>query len=308
MNRYARAICEEFGSNENMQYLSESIAAQFNHHHKVMRFLRASLRDQVDNFIDVIEQELSLSEPLPGVTIIDQLHCFNNQFIGGRCHFIRAHVLMNDEKMPMYVVSDNLPTSRRGLKHHQQAPNDILRTWLGNSGRGVNVREDCAGDITGSSSGRNPYYGPGDNHLTTGIMFCDQSSIGTQNHVEQYENTSYKQALNRGYSHESTPFGVSTLASDARLLQRTIFRRDETGVENGIPRYERRLYNRNLERDIGEGLRNAEKDYMLHGHDMTSINRRLAHKQSARVQYMAEPPNHLRLNHNEVIPENMRYY
>jgi hypothetical protein len=47
-------------------------------------------------------------------------------------------------------------------------------------------------------------------------------------------------------------------------------------------RYEARLYNRNLERDIDEGLRGAERDCMVHAHDMTSLYNRIDHKNEVR--------------------------
>jgi hypothetical protein len=114
--------------------------------------------------------------------------------------------------------------------------------------------------------------------------------------VEQYENTSYKQALNRNvYPHEATPFGVSSPAADARLLSRRTFRRNEAGAENGVPRYESRLYNRYLERDVAEGLHNAEKGHLLSGHDMASIHRRQEHKRAAHARWDMSVPSHLRL-------------
>jgi hypothetical protein len=126
-------------------------------------------------------------------------------------------------------------------------------------------------------------YASGGGQLQTGIIFCDQRNIGTANHLEQYENTLYKKALNRGCV--PTPFGVATEESDARLLSRRTFRANEAGVENGIPRYESRLYKRFYERNIDEGLRGAEKGCMIGGYDMDPTYRRLAQKQATRAYY-----------------------
>lgn len=273
MNRYARGIVREFTSRENKEFLHKSLSEFFNHP-KVFRFLEDQLDNNMENFAGVIEQELSVSDPMPGMGTLDQLNCFNNQFIKTRIDFIKTHVLMVDEHVPLYAVNDGLPTSRHSIRHYQRDPNYILKTWLGNSGRSVQAREDTAGDVDFA----NPFYGSG-HQMATGITFCDQSAIGTQNHVEQYENTLYKQALNRNQGHESTVFGVSTPSADARLLSRRIFRRNEAGSENGIPRYEARLYNRFLERDVAESLSGTERDCIVHGYDMSSIHKRLDHKQ-----------------------------
>lgn len=186
--------------------------------------------------------------------------------------------------------------------------NDILKTWLHSPGRGVELREDTQGDISDGRNGINPYYSAHDNHLSTGIVFCDQRSLGTQNHVEQYVNTFYKQALNKGFSHESTPFGVSTPASDRRLLERRSFRRNEAGVENGIPRYESRLQNRYLERNIDEGLHNAEKGYKLHGHDLATLYGRVDHKNNTRALYEPRVQSHLKLHSTSSAPDEFRYF
>ena len=305
MNRYARAIVREFASGENQHYLRASLSETFNDQ-KVTKYLDVHLIDSMDNFISVIEQELSVSDPFPGVTILDQLNSFNNQFIKTRLSFIKSHVLAADENVPMYVVKDNLPTSRRGLAHFQKSPDDILKTWFANSGRGVQAREDNQGDV----GGYNPHHGQGDKHMMTGITFCDQRGLGTQNHVEQF-GTGMMESLNRGHMpHEATPFGVSTPDADQRLLGRRTFRSNRDGVENGIPVYESRLYNRYLERDISEGLRNAEKGCKVSGHDMSSIYRRLDHKQAARSRYRpgCDQNSHLRLhNHSSRVPDDMRY-
>lgn len=301
MNRYARSIIVEFKSDENKEYLRAALCDYFNNP-KVFRYLEDHLADIMDNFAVTIEQELSHSDPMPGVTIMDQLTCFNNQFIDNCVDFIQTHVMQ--ARVPLYVVKDGLPTSRKGLKHYQMRPNDILKTWLGNSGRGVQAREDAA------AGSNNPFDGSDNGHMETGIVFCDQSDIGTQNHVEQYENTIYKHNLNKEYMpHESTVFGVSTIAADARLLNRRIFRKNTAGVENGIPRYESRLYNRHLERNISEGLHNAEHGCMVHGYDMDSIKRRTAYHQRAQVKYQmgCDQQSQLKLQYNNSHADDLRY-
>lgn len=299
MNHFARNIVLEFTSKENIDFLKKSLNDYFNNQ-IVYRYLEEHFNENVVHFADVIEQELAMSDPLPGSTIYDQINCFNNQFIEERIGYINAHVIGKDN-VPLYIVKDGLPTSRRGLATYQRPANDILQTWRGNSGRGVQAREDNAGDVN-----YNPYYGQGDNHMTTGIVFCDQSDLGKQRHLDAFENNPYNIALNKNkYAHEATAFGISTPESDQRLLNRRIFRRNESGVENGIPRYEARLYNRHLERNIDEGLRNAEKGCMLSGYDMSSLYNRIDQSNRTRQMYDKKPTNKLYNNNSKT--EDSRY-
>ncbi len=280
-------------------------------------YLRDNFDKNLAHYVKRVERELDMSDPMPGVTVEDQINCFNRQFITEMLDFITVRVLQNEEA-PAYMVSDGLPTSRRGRAHHSMPANSILDTWRANPGRGVAAREDCAGDhgvaapLAGSRP-TNPFYGAGDNHMMTGIMFCDQSNLGMQNHINQYENTLYKCALNDNCeTHYAAPFGVSTPWTDARLLSRRTFRSNESGVENAVPNYEARLYRRNFERDIGEGLRNAEKGCMVLGHDMTSLNRRLEHKKHVRALFNDPGANFHSVNtaplySNMNLPDELRY-
>lgn len=304
MNRYARSVIVEFVSAENKEYLHDSLISRFENNQVVFRFLAGHFDEFVNNFAITIEQELSMSEPLPGIRIIDQVNCFNNQFIDDRIHFIRDHVVANDD-VPLYMVKDNMPTSRHGVTHYQKRPNDILSSWRSAPGRGVQAREDTGSDVYSN----NPYQGSSD-HMSTGVVFCDQSSIGSQRHQDLFFGGSYIQSLNKtDRPHENTIFGVSTPESDARLLSRRIFRKNEAGVENGIPRYESRLYNRHLERDIDEGLRGAERGCMVSGHDMSSLYARVDHKNKVRARYdSCDRTNQLKLhNNNAKVTDDMRY-
>ncbi len=292
MNQYSRTLIQQFTHTNNTEYLLNRLLAAFGKYPNVRGYLNDNFNTAVLNYADRMSYELSMSDPMPGITPEQQLDCFNMQFIKTMSDFITMHVL-GGEEAPAYIVSDGAPTSRRGLAHHRLPANDILKTWIANPARPCELRSDCAGDIyEGTHGGRmrggsNPYYGSNDRHLATGITFCDQSHLGLQNHIDQYENTSYKIALNTvSRPHELVPFGVSTPASDARLLERSIFRKNENGIENGIPNREARLQRRYLERDIAEGLRGAEKDYILRGHDMSSLSRRIDCKNKARAHHM----------------------
>jgi hypothetical protein len=307
MNRNARDIVLGFLARDNREYLFRSLTKHFGDV-RVFRYLSDHLDTDMKHFSVEIEQELSVSDPLPGSTILSQVISFNNQFIGDRIKFIDDHVI--GARAVAFAVRDGLPTSRNPLQHFQSSPGDILSSWSSNSGRGIQSREDPSGDI----GPPNPFTWAGGHEgagMSTGITFCDQREIGLQNHMDFYENTSYKRALNSGHlAHEETAFGVSTAAADERLLGRRTFRNNEAGVENAIPRYEARLYNRHLERDISEGLRNAEKDYLLSGHDMSSLHTRVDHRRSARDQYhpKCNEKSFLKVHNNSgAVPDSLRY-
>lgn len=118
----------------------------------------------------------------------------------------------------------------------------------------------------------------------SGITFCDQSGLGTSNHMFQYEDTQYKNALNREVSYANTPMGVSTPMADARLLERRTFRSAFSvgGVENGVSRYEARLQRRHIDRDPSEGFRGESRDCHIRGYDMQSLYDRTDYHTAAR--------------------------
>lgn len=313
MNRYAREVIREFCSAENREYLEDAVRRRYPSM-RVKNFLADHLDSAISHFAESIQSELAMSTPLRGTTIFDQLNTYNDQFISQRIHAIRTHV--EGPAVPLYAVTDGMATSRATVAQHQAHPNSILDSWRVNPGRTPQMREDEQGYDS------NPYYGGGSgdgSRLRTGIVFCDQREYGTQNHVEQYENTSYKHALNNHgpATHEDTPFGVSTPSADARLLSRRTFRRNEAGVENGIARYEARLYNRPIERDISEGLRADSRNYsydrsatITGGYDMSTLHARIAHKRAGQAQYRpgcgADPT--MRLYSESQPPDDFRYY
>lgn len=273
MNRFAKSVIGIFTSRKNISDIKNAL----NQHYRnelVSNYLDECFEVSIEHFVEVIEQELLTADPMPGTVIHDHVISFNRQFIKSQLNFIDAHVVAKSDQIPLYEIDDGLPTSRRDPKFYQKSADRILESWRSNSGRGVQAREDDAGNVHSN----NPYHGK-DNAIT-GITFCDQSEIGTQQHYDQFE-TAQMRALNRHrLPHEETIFGVSTPAADARLLSRRIFRKNEAGVENGIPRYATRLHNRYVDRDITEGLAGGgrERGYKLHGHDMRSLYARIDYK------------------------------
>lgn len=315
MNRNARDIVYVFGSTKNRAYLSGVLKNYFKDN-RVDKFVGELLNTLVDNFIDTIEKELSTSDPMPGVTVKDQIECYNCQFVNDRISYIRAHVI-TEEDTPQYIVTDGMPTSRFGRQHHNKSADRQLETWAMNSGRGIQGREDTHGEwdigsgaecSTNETGKQNPYWGTGDARMQTGVTFCDQSEIGTSNHMTQLLGTTYVLALNQdSQPHTNDAFGNATAASDARLLSRRTFKSNEAGVENGIPRYRSRLHGRNLDRDVREGMQGRERDCMVHGHDMTSLHKRIDEKNRVHAKRGAPDPRKLRLQNNASYNESARY-
>lgn len=103
------------------------------------------------------------------------------------------------------------------------------------------------------------------------VQYADQDNIGLNQHLLAYENTPYKEALNRTpFAHERTPLGVYNPAADDRLLSRRVMRNGVAG-EGSVPHYETWLYNRHYERDIGDTLSDTEYGCQTRGYDMTSL-------------------------------------
>lgn len=264
MNRYSRQIIFEFVSEDNIQYLFDKLNTYFNNK-QVTQILNSQLRNNIMNYKLVIQKQLLISDPLPGITITDQINCYNNLFINERIKFIESLI---DTPTESYTVSDGEPVRRNNIGY--RSTEDTLKSWYNNSATGLQFRQDPA------SRTRNKTYSVLDANNQASIDFCDQNNTGTNNHIFQYENTLYKNHLNKITDHSSTVFGETNSAADNRLLSRRVFR-TAAGVENGIPRYETSLYNRNLDRDIDEGLQCIEEEYQIRGFNMAPLKNRLSY-------------------------------
>jgi hypothetical protein len=246
----------------------------------VSDFLNNNLQGHLDRYAKRISRELMNADPLPGSSCTDEIKCYNEQFLREMSNYIHDHVLVSAPNY--YSVNDGLPISGN---HAAKAPDQLLQEWTRNARSNLTYREDPSADL---------YQHAGAGAVVT---FYDQSAVNLNQHIGMYENTSAKYALNRDYqAHTSTPFGVSNYAADSRLLSRvgSIFRRNEDGIPNGIPNYEARLYRRNTDRDIREGLKGGGESLgcMQRGYDMTDINARISMQQQTRSLYTApSPPN-----------------
>lgn len=291
MSKYTRLVLLEFRSSENKIYLTKFITAKYNNDHRVIKYLADNIDSLITNFANQYEYEMLNATPLVGVTIYDQLRSLNQQFISNQMTFIKEYFI--GDEPAKYTLCDGtpeyaIPTSRRPAAHFHKPGNDILSSWWYNSGRDMTTRDDEQGDVN-----RSAFYGPSDNLVQrTGITVCDQSNINTSYAVESFYGDFGHKSLN-GPKLWGGAFGVPSAENDARLMTRRIFRSNEGGVENGIPHYERRLYNRAIERNIDDTLRQGEKGNLLCGYDMTSLHRRVGQRRAyAKKHGWPDPTQH----------------
>lgn len=315
MNRYARELVGRFTAASNQKYLKTTIQEYFDRNHpgvtdRVRMYVRNHFEDSVWHAATKNEQELRMSDPIPGVSIVSQVQCMNNAFIRDCIDFIKTHIIASAETPDVYTVTDGIPTSRHGQGWSKLTANQLLESWKYNANHPIRARDDPAGELgvgacTGAYVGYpdNPEPFVGGNHVggphnghygmhegglsattSSGITFCDQDNIGTSNHMMMYEDTTYKNTLNREVSYANTPFGVSNPMADQRLMERRTFRSAFAvgGVENGISRYEARLQRRHIDRDPSEGFRGESRDCHVRGYDMQSLYDRADYHAAAR--------------------------
>lgn len=288
MNSHARQIIFEWRRNENLLMVWRSTLTNFRGNPKVYLYMKQSFPGFCDGFISYMRQTLLQSHPMPGISVAEQVDAFNREFVGRFSQFIRDHVL-GDDKVPIFSVTDGLPTSRFGADHFaKKDANCILATWSSVATPGVQARDDKAATAgTLQSGGYNPYYGLGDSRVVTGVVFADQSHLNTSSHVSALLDDKAIVALNRDApAWTTTAFGNATPASDARLLSRRIFRSNEIGQESGVRMGEVRLQRRALDRDISETLHgDGEMSGLNRGYDMTPLYCRVQQKQLRREFY-----------------------
>lgn len=281
MNEFATNLIVALRAPQTKKALYGRIANYFKHNYAVLQYLDENLCSVVESFADKMKIELTFSEFIPGVKFGTQMDCFAAQFIGEQIAFIEDFVITTEPDL--YSLTDGRPGSR--YVNSGLSPDHLLSRWSSNPGRQISMRDDPAG------LGCNPYY-KGYEGAAPLLTHCDQTQMGTQRHIEDYENTSYKIALNRtARPHENVPFGVSTLDSDQRLLSRRIFRNNERGEENGIPRYEVALYNRHYDRDIDETLTSTEYGYKDRSFDMCGLYGRVDARKATRYPDLCRQKN-----------------
>lgn len=261
MQRRVNTLLAQFTSKDNAGFLFDCLN---NNDPRILSYLKEHFMGSLKEFANQTWHEYTNSAPLPGVTLLDELNALNKAFLNYQRGQINIHVRV--EEAPAFMLTDGQPTSRHGKKHFNMSADNILKTWQSTNSRGVQSREDRMGRQVSNQGGQ----------MESGVMFCDQSELGVNQHEEMLLNNSYIKALNQGApAHTYAAFGNADIDVDNRLLSRRIFRNNEAGVENGIPRYESRLYRRNLERDITETLPGDSHGFKQRGYDMSDLHRRI---------------------------------
>lgn len=268
-----------FKSSANKQHLALILGRRVYSEH-AKKYLAENLSINVDRFAEILGRQLRGCDPLPGLTLEQYVEMHNAKFVPMQLKVLEdidAAAIDDDNTPALYCVTDGLPTSTHGPDYWRQSTDNILEQWRQNSRgvRSVQYREDIQGDYSAYTAAP----AVPNEKMYTGVTFCDQSEVGLNSHIDMYENTRYKSALNRVVRpHEEIPFGVDTPAAVERLLSRRIFRANEIGEENGISRHAVRLQRHQIERDVGETLRATEHDYKLYGYDMSRITNRTSQR------------------------------
>lgn len=132
----------------NRDAIVNALSVKYNYDPDVMRFLHEHIGTNMEHFAGSITQEILTSSPLPGITMLDQLNCYNHQFILQESKLITDAVLELVNETPTYEVTDGISTTRYGQAHYNGKPDDILRSWWLNSGRTAQARDDTPADLT----------------------------------------------------------------------------------------------------------------------------------------------------------------
>lgn len=259
MNQNAQRVIYRFKSDQNQQFLKSALSD----------IPMANWSSLITHFVQRINNDLMTSDPIMGVN--EQVDCYNKMFIRDT----RNNAAPQDT-VDIYSVRDGHITTRN-TAHGSTSANEVLQLWQKNAYRGINLRDDVQQMVRPM----NPVdvQNGGGRFESTGVTFCDQSNVGTSSHIDRFLDNSYIQALNRTTSsdhHTNYAFGDAHPSTDARLMQRRIFRDGGDG-ENTIPNYERRLYRRHVDRHIDEDLANTQFEYQQRGHQMQPLRDRIDH-------------------------------
>ena len=92
MNRFNIHVINEFRSNNNVSILHSKLREYFDDP-VVDKYLNYNLATLMDEFCNTIASELTLSDPIPGVTVYELVTGFNNQFLQDRVSFIATYIV-----------------------------------------------------------------------------------------------------------------------------------------------------------------------------------------------------------------------
>lgn len=174
MNRFAKNIIYVFLCDDNYDYLNTTLNNFFIDNKEIKEYLASDLRRRMLAFSARIQRELSVSDPMEGTTIRDQVLAYNTQFLKEMRDDIEKSVLPN--LTPLYSVAEkracNGRTSARptsSIANNRQtgtgsslSADDLLKKWNDNPGALDQFRDDTQGDFRESdrNTKNNRCYNP----------------------------------------------------------------------------------------------------------------------------------------------------
>ncbi len=270
MNKFSQEIIFVFQSRENVNYLRKSLLSKFENPN-VLKYINCSMGCHVRSFAESFAYEFMNSDPINDVPASYYVTMLNDQFLIKMANKLQRSITSNTDRVDepaTFKITDGVAPKPSQLAYKQQSADQLLSKWKMNPGHEQTIREDVQGDNGETAS---LYYNASNG---VDITFCDQSDVNLST-GDEYRDKQFN-IINR--PNDNTLYGgyvadgsIDTLG---RLLQRNIFRKNEAGVPNGIPRYECRLYNRHLDRQISETLSGRERESKTWGYDMSHMYKR----------------------------------
>jgi len=259
---FTEAIVEKFTEPENCRVLYVRIQSYFRDDERVVKYLKSYFNTNVETFVRKIRNEMLMTDQLPGMTVARKVKCLNTEFVGECTKFIKD--MLFKKYTPRFYLTDGKPTARFSTVLNPNGSvkdcKELLSDWRVNVGTGIQFRDDYGECKTYESHG-----------VMSGIDVCDQSKVGMNYCLNQFYTPMIRQLNAMGYAYENTPIGVPTAAANARLLERRIFNKNSSGVADGIPDCQQRLWNRYMDRNTSEDMPYFSLDNVAYKNDRTSL-------------------------------------
>ena len=160
MNTFAKNIIYSFLSDNNTRYLKDRLNRFFTEQREVTEYLNSDLTRRQYLFSQRISRELSVSDPMEGTTISDQLMAYNTQFLQELVEQIEKDILPN--LTPLYTVADTAQCNGRSSAIRDKvgavklSADDTLAKWNDNPASLHQYRDDNQGDYR---AGDRNHYG-----------------------------------------------------------------------------------------------------------------------------------------------------
>lgn len=159
MNTFAKNIIYAFLCDDNTDYLKERLMGYFTNQREVREYLNRDLKRRQYAFSKRISIELSVSDPMEGTTVSDQVLAYNTQFLRETTSDLERDVVPN--LTPLYTVSDVKQCNGRSSALAERSKevltaDQMLAKWNDNPGALHQYRDDNQGDFKASDKN---YYG-----------------------------------------------------------------------------------------------------------------------------------------------------